>query len=135
MCAMILSPQKRLKNLRAARELVARAERLHESASYSPLFASLDSDEQALVREVEALQRAFKAPLALRADFYSRLGSVRLVVHPPKDTDEYPYITPSTYETLKVCLCTEDVRVDAPYDVAVMSGGAVLRVIRGRGPS
>lgn len=132
---MNLSPQMRLKNLRAARELVARAKGLHESVSYGPLLASLDSDEQTLVREVEALQRAFRSPLALRVDFYSRLGSVRLVVQPPRDTDEYPYITPCTYETLKVCLCTDDVRVDAPYDVAVMSGGAVLRVIKGRNPS
>ena len=132
MCAMILSPQKRLKNLRAARELVVRAKELHESASYGHLFASLDSDEQTLVREIDAIQGAFKGPLALRVDFYSDIHAVKLVVHPPSRTDEYPYITPATYDALKVCLHTEDVRVDAPYDVAVMSNGVVRRVIHGR---
>lgn len=132
MCAMILSPQKRLKNLRTARELVCRAKKLHESAYYAPLEASLDSDEEILVRDVDAIQEAFKGPLALRVDFYSDIHAVRLVVHPPSRTDEYPYITPATYDALKVCLHTEDVRVDAPYDVAVMSNGVVRRVINGR---
>lgn len=132
MCAMILSPQKRLRNLRAARELVVRAKELHGSDSYGPLLASLDSDEENIVREVDAIQEAFRGPLALRVDFYSDIHAVRLVVHPPSRTDEYPYITPATYDALKVCLHTEDVRVDAKYDVAVMSNGIVRRVIRGR---
>lgn len=132
MSGMVLSPSKRLKDLRLAREFIRKAEELHNSASYGPLYASLDSDEQALVAQIKAIQAAFDAPLALRLDFYSDLGSVRLVVRPPGEEGDYPYITQSTYDALKKCLHTDDVRVDSPYDVAVVIHGVIQRIINGR---
>lgn len=122
-----LTKRQELAQVRKALTDAKEAKRYWPDADWTALLADLERQEASLAADIKRTDDAIYGKAMLRPEFVNCKNGLtaKLIVHPPNDKVDMPFLSEVSWSAAKRILCSEDgddIEVNADYDVYICHG-------------